>query len=253
MDFLRSVLAEDFFAKRLRKHKVFPPGEDFEELLKNRQVAYDGTVVSKACHVTWARLKPGLPAPGVAGQVDAHALSEGRIREIIANPELIIKPRCQWPKKFKKARVMVSSQEEWDRIGVGLADRCIIRPINESDLLYDEEGNPLTCGMFGVGKGKTTMMPDGSLAEILRLIANLIPSNEVQEQVIGDNGTLPYLGCWQSLLLESDTIVFWNSEDMQDSFFLFKLPPAWGKYFVLSKPFGGEVFGQDASQEVHHV
>ena len=90
---------------------------------------------------------------------------------------------------------MVSSQEEWDRIGVGLADRCIIRPINESDLLYDEEGNPLTCGVFGVGKGKTTMMPDGSLAEILRLIANLIPSNEVQEQVIGDNGTLPYPGC----------------------------------------------------------
>ena len=91
---------------------VIIAGEDFEELLKNRQVAYDGTVVSKACHVTWAQLKPGLPAPGVAGQVDAHALSEGRIREIIANPELIIKPKCQWPKKFKKARVMVSSQEE---------------------------------------------------------------------------------------------------------------------------------------------
>ena len=230
---------------------VIIAGEDFEELLKNRQVAYDGTVVSKACHVTWAQLKPGLPAPGVAGQVDAHALSEGRIREIIANPELIIKPKCQWPRKFKKARVMVSSQEEWDRIGVGLADQCIIRPINESDVLYDEEGNPLTCGVFGVGKGKTTMMPDGSLAEILRLIANLIPSNEVQEQVIGDNGTLPYPGCWQSLLLESDTIVFWNSEDMQASLFLFKLPPAWGKYFVLSKTFGEKVFGQDASQEVH--
>ena len=89
--------------------------------------------------------------------------------------------------------------------------------------------------MFGVGKGKTTMMPDGSLAEILRLIANLIPSNEVQEQVIGDNGTLPYPGCWQSLLLESDTIVFWNSEDMQASFFLFELPPTWGKILCALK------------------
>ena len=97
---------------------------------------------------------------------------------------------------------------------------------------------------------KIIEMPDGSMAEILRLIANLIPSNEVQEQVIGDNGTLPYPGCWQSLLLESDTIVFWNTEDMQASFFLFKLPPTWGKYFVLSRPFSGEIFGQNPSQEV---
>ena len=108
---------------------------------------------------------------------------------------------------------------------MGLAVRGIIRPVNKSELILDAEGNPLTCGMFGVGKGKTTMMPDGSMAEILRLIANLIPSNEVQEQVIGDNGTLPYPGCWQSLLLEPDTVVFWNSEDMQASFFLFRLPP----------------------------
>ena len=94
---------------------------------------------------------------------------------------------------------MVSPQEEWDRIGMGLAVRGIIRPVNKSELILDEEGNPLTCGI------KTTMMPDGSMAEILRLIANRIPSNEVQEQVIGDNGTLPYPGCWQSLLLEPDT------------------------------------------------
>ena len=55
--------------------------ENFEELLKNRQVAYDRAVVIKACQVTWAQMKAALPAPGVAGQVDAHALSEGRIKE----------------------------------------------------------------------------------------------------------------------------------------------------------------------------
>ena len=84
-----------------------------------------------------------------------------------------------------------------------------------------------------MSKGKTTMMPDISMAEILRLIASLTPSNEVQEQVIGENSVPPYPGCWQSLLFESDTIVFWNFEDMQASFFLFGLPPTWGKYFVL--------------------
>ena len=90
----------------------------------------------------------------------------------MANPELVIKPRSQWPKKFREAKVTASSQEERDRIGMGLAVRGIIRPVNKSELILDEEGNPLTCGMFGVGKGKTAMMPDGSMAEILRLIAN---------------------------------------------------------------------------------
>ena len=101
-----------------------------------------------------------------------------------------------------------------------------------------------------MSKGKTTMMPDISMAEILRLIASLTPSNEVQEQVIGENGVPPYPGCWQSLLFESDTIVFWNSENMQASFFLFGLPPTWGKNFVLSRPFSGEISGQNPSQEV---
>ena len=81
--------------------------------------------------------------------------------------------------------------------------------------------------ILGIGKGKITMMPDGSSAEILRLVTNLMPSNEVQEQVTGDNGTLPYPGCWHSLLLESDTIIFGNSEDMQASCLPHELPLAW--------------------------
>ena len=100
---------------------------------------------------------------------------------------------------------------------MGLADRSIMKPVCKGDLVCDEEENLLACGLLGIGKSKITMMPDGSSAEILRLVTNLMPSNEVQEQVTGDNGTLPYPGCWHSLLLESDTVIFGNSEDMQAS------------------------------------
>ncbi len=65
--------------------------------------------------------------------------------------------------------------------------------MSKSDLVYDEEENLLACGVLGIGKGKITMMPDGSSAEILRLVTDLMPSKEVQEQVTGDNGTLPYI------------------------------------------------------------
>ena len=72
-----------------------------------------------------------------------------------------------------------------------IADRSIINPVCKGHLVCDEEENLLACGLLGIGKTKITMMPDGSSAEILRLVSDLMPSKEVQEQVTGDNGTLP--------------------------------------------------------------
>ena len=74
---------------------------------------------------------------------------------------------------------------------------------------------------------------EGKELEVLRMILNLIPSNEIQIQIDGDNHTLPYHGCWSSMLLEDDQVGLWSSEDTQASFCLFLLPPAWGKLFVL--------------------
>ena len=72
-----------------------------------------------------------------------------------------------------------------------IADRSIINPVCKGHLVCDEEENLLACELLGIGKTKITMMPDGSSAEILRLVTDLMPSKEVQEQVTGDNGTLP--------------------------------------------------------------
>ena len=72
-----------------------------------------------------------------------------------------------------------------------IADRSIINPVCKGHLVCDEEEILLACELLGIGKTKITMMPDGSSAEILRLVTNLMPSKEVQEQVTGDNGTLP--------------------------------------------------------------
>ena len=72
-----------------------------------------------------------------------------------------------------------------------IADRSIINPVCKGHLVCDEEENLLACELLGIGKTKITKMPDGSSAEILRLVSDLMPSKEVQEQVTGDNGTLP--------------------------------------------------------------
>ena len=151
------------------------------------------------------------------------ALADGPIKQILANPDLAVKPRHLWPTKFKHAKVQVGSQHGWNLIGHGLYKRGILRLCTKDDLIWDAHRNLLAAGSFGVGTGNNLTLEDGTLAEVLRLIANPIPSDEVQEEVVGDNGTLPWPGCWQTLLLHEEPLLFWNCEDMYASFYLFKV------------------------------
>ena len=77
-------------------------------------------------------------------------------------------------------------------------------------------------------------MLEGVCAEILRLIINLVPSNELQKDYDGDTKTLPYLGNRESILLEKGLYFFWSGEDLRSAFYLFELPEAWGRYFLIN-------------------
>ena len=68
------------------------------------------------------------------------------------------------------------------------------------------------------------------MREILRLIINLVPSNELQEAIPADTGTLPYFGQWRGLELMSDEIFSWCSEDMRCAFYVFQMPEVWRPY-----------------------
>ena len=101
--------------------------QDWEKRLRRKRLSYDGNVVSKAEVLTWAQVEPALPKVGQAAQVDAWALSEGHMKEILANPDQVLLPRFEWPARFEQTRVMIQNDEEWDKLCAGLWARGVIR------------------------------------------------------------------------------------------------------------------------------
>ena len=63
---------------------------------------------------------------------------------------------------------MASKEEAW-AIVVELVKRGIFRIAQDDEQIFDGEGNPITAGLFGIGKGKWPPGLEGcDLHEILR-------------------------------------------------------------------------------------
>ena len=86
-------------------------------------------------------------------------------------------------------------------------------------------------------------MENGDLAEVLRLIINLVPANEIMKILRGSIDTLPFVGQWNNVCLDGDMVV-WSAENLKCGFYLFGLPPAWAKWFALEDPVPGHLVGR---------
>ena len=238
--------ADDFIGDNKRTLKL----RDWNELLDSRRLTYDGEVVAKAQTLTLPQVLPALPPVGIAATVDAVQLVDSRLGERLLHPELSVKPRNEWPEKLSTARMRIS-REDWLLLAEELLKRKICRAILPKDMIQ-HNGRYLTNGIFGVGKGKFITCPKTQQQlELLRLIINLVPSNELQEIIKGDVDTLPHFGQWLSLELLSDEILVWGSEDISCAFYVFALPDAWGPYFVLHWPVPGSLAGMPEELEVY--
>ena len=221
--------------------------KDWAEYLKGKVANYDGGVVAKARELTWEQVEKGLPPIGLSARVDAHKLARGRIQELLANPELVVKPPELWPKKARTSRIM-ASQAEVKKICQGLFERKIVRVAKPEEMIFDQEGNVIAAGLFGIGKGQEFLNEQGSLVEILRLIINMVGVNEVFEDFDGDTATLPYLGQWRALCLEKGEIFAWAGEDLKSAFYLLLLPEVWGKYMLIDLLLPGSWFGETKAE-----
>ena len=226
------------------------PSKDWDEILNARQLTYGGEVVAVAQELTLEQVLPGLPPPGIAASVDAVALASPELGELLLHPELSIKPRSEWPPTLKRAGMHIA-WEEWQRLGVELVSRGICIPLQTSELIV-HNGQYLLNGLFGVGKNKFIQSSrTGELVEVLRLIINLIPSNELQNPIEGDVGTLPHFAQWVALELGPMEALVWGSEDISCAFYVFSLPKAWAPWFVLDWPLPPRLWGgpEDAAPQ----
>jgi len=196
----------ELFIAALKKEGC--PSGDWRKLLRGKKLGYGGEVVGKAQRLTLGQVAPGLPPEGLGASVKALDLATGRAREILENPELIMKPLEEWPEVTAQATIMADEPEAID-LAVDMWRRKIFRIAEKHERVYGCDGRLVAAGLFGVGKGKEIMLK-GICAEILRLIINLVPSNELQKDYDGDTKTLPYLGNWESILLEKGLYFFWK-------------------------------------------
>ena len=202
------------------------PQKDWEMALKEKRVSYSGETVTTARPLTWEQIKGALPEPSQIGSVRADVLCTAGVREYLIHPSLALKPKEDWPSRPKKVKTMICPGEEV-LIAKGLEEYRLVVPLWLRDIL-SWGGFPLLNGLFGVGKGEYLEgMPEDDLHEILRLIMNLIPLNEICLTAEGDVALLPFAGQWSNLQLLSDQVLLWSAEDLRCFFYLFEVPPHW--------------------------
>ena len=109
----------------------------------------------------------------------------------------------------------------------------ISRFLSDDELFYDSEGNPLVNGLFGVAKEDAADPEFNPLTRFLRLIADLVPSNELQRELVGEIRSLPLFSQWALLELLQHEVLLLSSEDTTAAFYVFGLPASWLPLFVL--------------------
>ena len=223
------------------------PNRDWAQILSESRISYEGEVVAKAQELTVEQVLPALPPVGIGGSVDAMELCDDAIRPLLLDPALSIRPRSEWPNKLTKARMRIKPSE-WERLGPILVERGICTTLTESELVT-HNGDKLLNGVFGVGKKKwVTGADSGETVEVLRLIVNMVPSNELQVPMVADTGTLPHFGQWRGLELLPDEVLIWSSEDINCAFYVFRIPRAWHQWFALGWPLPGRLLGEDTDE-----
>ena len=84
---------------------------DWEATLGALHLDYAGDVHSKGVELTWKQVSAGLPTLGVCGSVCAVERSSPALRPFLLDPWLSVKPRSEWPRRFRRSIVKVKKDE----------------------------------------------------------------------------------------------------------------------------------------------
>lgn len=167
--------------------------------------------------------------PSTIGVVDALPLCSPAVQDRFRHPESCLRTDLGSEVQLPRATVMCED-DAWVELCVLCAESGLFGGIPSRDVPVIN-GKKLLSGAFAVPK------KDGAQ----RLITNLIPTNSVQSAVCPT--VLPYQGQFCSIVLHEDEVLRVGGEDMQNCFFVFKVPVQWRRYFCMAKSVPGWVFG----------
>ena len=210
----------------------------YGELVQARAIDYSGEETVKALPLKLGELLPGLPVKGVAGSLDAAMAASPAVRQWVEDPQLTLKPECDWPDSLPRARIN-ATKEDWYDICVTLVDRGILAPIDLGEV-FSVQGQPVLNGAFAVEKKG---LPGPNEKRVTRLIMNLVPSNSYQRLMEGDLKTLASSTSWCGLVLKPGETLLWSSDDQRGAFYAWRLPHKWRAYMTFKWPIPGERLG----------
>eukprot|EP00438_Fugacium_kawagutii_P002167 Skav228801 [mRNA] locus=scaffold359:83300:86560:+ [translate_table: standard] len=201
------------------------PRISFSDFFASRGVDYAGEEVKLAKQVTWEGIRLSLPEQ--VGSLDIRDFCSDGVLHFVNDFERFLVPP-EMRRVGKAPRVMVDDVQ-WPLVAQGLVDHGICATVGEEDLVY-VDGVALLNGLFAVTKDEF----EGA-TELLRLIMNLKPCNDLCRSVAGDISTLPAVTDLGAIYLAEDEALVVSSEDLRCFFYLFRIPPPWMPYMVFAR------------------
>lgn len=190
-----------------------------------RGVDYQGDEVKIALKFSWANISPALPVE--IGRVPLKDVCIQGAKFYVEHFDSFIKDRSQWP-PYKAPKVMVDDAD-WEEVCQGLCNAGVCTFLTREEVFCIDDV-PLLNGLFGVSKDEEK---DG--VPIYRLIMNLIPLNNICQNLSGDVATLPAWSTMAPFFLQPSENLLVSSEDVRCFFYTMSVPNCWYKYLAFNK------------------
>ena len=162
--------------------------------------------------------------PDKAAALDILQYCSEEVAKLLSDVTPHILPPEEWPEKPPKPRVW-AGQADWDRLVLrGLA----VGLFEVADDVLAPGGRPVYCGAFAVPKVKRGK-------DVQRFIINPASNSYVRRLYTDVGKSLFFLGTFLKVLLEPDQVILTSEADLDNCFYLFRIPQVWRKLFVFAK------------------
>ena len=179
---------------------------NFKEFFTTKGIDYSGEEVRVARSFQWKM----VAFPEGVGSLDLEAFCEGGAKSYVADFErFLLPPQDQCLGKMPATMV---SQEHWAEVCLGLIERGVCGLMKREDLY--QKGRPVLNVLFAVEKGEKAVDDSGEEFEVCRLIMNLVPTNGLCQNLVGDTATLPTVTGMSGTVLKDGELLLTSSEDI---------------------------------------
>ena len=214
------------------------PFEKIGEDLAAARVDYNGEETGVCETLTWAQMVPALPPVGHGGSIQLTSLVSEATKEILENPQSLMKDDFSSPIPKIPGSVHFGRGEK-AKVCEELVSRGICEWIPTLEVI-EVKGVRILNGLFGVKK--PAKLADGR--PVLRVIMNLKATNSVMRQIRGAVDGLPAITAWQAGILENQESFHFYQSDISSAFYLFALPRQWLPFLCFDVHCKGEQIGR---------